>query len=236
MPFGQQLIGNIFVKLLLITLNEYYIPNLFIFLFKFQSFSTFVRNRVNGVVFGFGLNNYNQLGLAKKNTETVFAPQLTTFENVKMITGGQHHTLVLTNDNKCFAIGRKEYGRLGLGDIEEDVEKLTPIKTLDSFNVTQLECGECCSFAVTDDGKAYSWGMGSNQQLGVGSDEDQFEPVLLTGAQVREKHVIRVSSGGQHTLFIAAESIIQTNGIHKESIKCNGNKDNDEPKIINGSK
>lgn len=201
---------------------------------------------MNGAVFGFGLNNYNQLGLvAKKNTETVFTPQLTTFENVKMITGGQHHTLVLTNDNKCFAIGRKEYGRLGLGDIKEDVEKLTPIKTLDSVNVTQLECGECCSFVVTDDGKAYSWGIGSNQQLGIGSDEDQFEPILLTGAQVREKHVIRVSSGGQHTLFIAAEPIVQTNGsqtngsktngIHKESIECNGNNDNDEPKV-NGSK
>lgn len=74
--------------------------------------------------------------------------------------------------------------------------------------------------------------MGSNQQLGVGSDEDQFEPVLLTGAQVRERQVIRVSSGGQHTLFIAAEPIIQTNGVHKEIIKTNGT---EEPKV-NGSK
>lgn len=54
-------------------------------------------------------------------------------------------------------------------------------------------------------GTAYSWGMGSNNQLGVGSDEDQNEPVLLTGVQVRDKEVIKISSGGQHTLFIAAE-------------------------------
>lgn len=187
---------------------------------KFQIvffFSTFVRNRVNGAVFGFGLNNYNQLGLTKKNSETVFSPQLTTFENVKMITGGQHHTLVLTNENKCFAIGRKDYGRLGLGDIDGEAEKLTPIKALDNVHVVQLECGECCSFALTDDGKAYSWGMGSNQQLGIGSDEDQYEPVLLTGVQVKDKQVIRVSSGGQHTLFIAAEKSIKSNGVHKEN-------------------
>lgn len=60
---------------------------------------------------------------------------------------------MLTNDNKCFAIGRKDYGRLGLGDIEaEVVDKLTPIKALDKLNVAQLACGECCSFAVLEDG------------------------------------------------------------------------------------
>lgn len=31
------------------------------------------------------------------------------------ISGGQHHTLGLTTDGKVYAIGRKEYGRLGLG-------------------------------------------------------------------------------------------------------------------------
>lgn len=69
----------------------------------------------------------------------------------------------------------------------------------------QLECGECCSFAVTKDGKVYSWGMGSNQQLGLGSDDDQDTPTLITGAQVKDRNVVSVSSGGQHTLFIATE-------------------------------
>lgn len=112
---------------------------------------------------------------------------------------------MLTNDNKCYAIGRKEYGRLGLGEVTADVvDKLTLIKTLEKLNIVQLECGECCSFAITDNGKVYSWGMGSTQ-LGNGSEDDQIEPVLLTGAQVKERQVISVSSGGQHTLFIAAD-------------------------------
>lgn len=123
--------------------------------------------------------------------------------------GGQHHTLVLTNDNKCFAIGRTNYGRLGIGDTNEEViDKLTPINQLDKLNVVLLECGECCSFAVTSDGKAYSWGMGSNQQLGLGSDDDQLTPTLLTGAQVKDREVINVSSGGQHTIFIAADKVV----------------------------
>lgn len=67
--------------------------------------------------------------------------------------GGQHHTLVLSKDNKCFAIGRKDYGRLGLGNIEEEViDKLTEIKSLEEKGIVSLECGECCSFAVSEEG------------------------------------------------------------------------------------
>lgn len=129
--------------------------------------------------------------------------------------GGQHHTLVLTNDSKCYAIGRKDYGRLGIGEIDEElVDKCTSIKKLENLNVVQLECGECCSFAISDDGTAFSWGMGSNLQLGLGNEEDQFEPVLLTGVQVKDRHIIRISSGGQHTLFLAANKIAFTNGNH----------------------
>lgn len=115
--------------------------------------STFVRNRSSGDIFAFGLNNYHQLGIKKKGAEALFRPQLTPFTNVRSIVGGQHHTLVLTNENKCFAIGRKDYGRLGLGVVEAEViDTLTPIKALDKLSVVQLECGECCSFAVLKDG------------------------------------------------------------------------------------
>lgn len=93
---------------------------------------------------------------------------------------------------------------------------------MDNVKVCELECGECCSFALTDDGKAYCWGIGSNQQLGIGTDEDQFEPVLLTGAQVREREIVRISSGGQHTLFIACEKSTIANGIHTNGSYTNG--------------
>lgn len=54
-------------------------------------------------------------------------------------------------------------------------------------------------------GKVYAWGMGSNNQLGVGSEDDQETPTQLTGKQVLDKNVLRVSSGGQHTLFIVKD-------------------------------
>lgn len=73
--------------------------------------------------------------------------------------GGQHHTLVLTNDNKCLVIGRKDYGRLGIGPVKEDVQVVTPIKSLDGKNIVHISCGESCSFALSKDGKTISLGF-----------------------------------------------------------------------------
>lgn len=55
-------------------------------------------------------------------------------------------------------------------------------------------------------GKVYAWGIGSNNQLGAGSEDDVYEPVLLTGAQIKNKEVLNVNSGGQHTLFLVSET------------------------------
>lgn len=63
-------------------------PNVTFHIFgKSLEHSTFVRNRANGSIYAFGLNNYSQLGMSKKSGDTVFSPQLTSFENVKSITG-----------------------------------------------------------------------------------------------------------------------------------------------------
>lgn len=122
------------------------------------------------------------------------------------LVGGQHHTLLLTNDNRCQVIGRRDYGRLGIGKVNEDLRTLTEVTALTDKGIVQVACGESCSFARTADGLVYAWGIGSNQQLGVGSDEDAYEPVLLTGVQVKGKDVLNVNGGGQHTLLLVASA------------------------------
>jgi len=165
------------------------------------SFCTFLREKNTDKIYGFGLNNYNQLGI-KRTSESSFAAKLTIFDNVKTIVGGSHHTIVLKNDNKCYAIGRKEYGRLGLGQVTEDAEALTLIPALKNKKIKNVSCGENTSYAVTEEGHVYAWGMGSSSQLGTGNEEDAWEPTLLIGAQVKDKKVVQVSGGAQHTLFI----------------------------------
>ncbi|XP_063708590.1 regulator of chromosome condensation [Culicoides brevitarsis] len=177
-----------------------------------STYCTFLREKDTNKIYAFGLNNYNQLGL-KKTSEPSFTPKVNSFNDVHKIAGGSHHTLVLKNDGKVYAIGRKEYGRLGLGKVEADVEELTVIPKLADKKVTHITCGDCTSFALTDAGEVFAWGIGTNSQLGTGNDEDVWEPVLLTGAQVKDKRVITVAGGAQHTLFtVEDKKTPETNG------------------------
>lgn len=95
---------------------------------------------------------------------------------------------------------------------------MTLVKHLENFNIVSIACGDLCSFAVRDNGEVYAWGMGSNQQLGIGSDDDQNLPQLLTGVQVKNKKVLKVSSGGQHTVFIV-ESNITSSSVNGNAAK-----------------
>lgn len=173
-----------------------------------STYCTFFRDRNTAKIYAFGLNNYCQLGIPNPSenvVKPVFVPEQTSFTDVKTIAGGQHHTLILTNDNKVHVIGRKEYGRLGLGNVTEDAKTVTPVGALADKNVVEICCGESTSFAVTDKGEVFAWGMGSNQQLGTGSEDDEVTPVQISSKQVQGKRILKVSSGGQHSLFLVEE-------------------------------
>lgn len=168
------------------------------------NYCTFLLESQTGNIWAFGLNNYKQLAYAK-DMETIINPINTKFENIKQIAGGQHHTLVLMEDGSVNVIGRKDYGRLGLGNVKEDVTTLQPINALKAKKITSISCGEAVSFALTEDGKIYAWGMGSNNQLGTGSEDDALEPVLIVSKQTEGKRIIRAASGGQHSIFLVED-------------------------------
>uniref|UniRef100_A0A182R5S0 RCC1-like domain-containing protein n=1 Tax=Anopheles funestus TaxID=62324 RepID=A0A182R5S0_ANOFN len=173
------------------------------------TYCTFYKDHQTERVFAFGLNNYCQLGIPNPSehvVKPVFVPEPTSFSEVLQIAGGQHHTLVLKTDHKVYAIGRKEYGRLGLGsNVTDDAKTLQPVDFFADKKVVSVCCGESTSFAVTDKGELYAWGMGSSLQLGTGSESDESKPVLITSKQVAGKVVLKASSGGQHSLFLVQE-------------------------------
>lgn len=54
-------------------------------------------------------------------------------------------------------------------------------------------------------GSVYSWGMGTNMQLGTGEEEDEWTPVKVTGKQLENRSVLMASSGGQHTVLLVKD-------------------------------
>ncbi|KAM9319509.1 regulator of chromosome condensation isoform 2-T2 [Gastrophryne carolinensis] len=156
-----------------------------------------------GHVYGFGLSNYHQLGT--KTTSSCFAPKnLTSFKNTTKswvgFSGGQHHTVCLDSEGNAYSLGRAEYGRLGLGENAEEKSEPTLIHGLPK--IASVACGASVSYAVSQDGRVFSWGMGTNQQLGTGEEDDVWSPYEMNGKQLESKEVLSVSSGGQHTVLL----------------------------------
>ncbi|ENN70867.1 regulator of chromosome condensation [Dendroctonus ponderosae] len=169
------------------------------------TYSTFIRVADKKDIYVFGLNNFNQIGL--DITEPNYIPMISkdfSKYNWRHISGGQHHTLGLTTDGKVYAIGRKEYGRLGLGKGSDDAKTLTEITSLSKEEIVNVACGSATSFAVSAQGILYGWGMGTNGQLGLGEDDDYDEPTQVKSKQMNDRKIVRVSSGGQHTVILSS--------------------------------
>lgn len=162
-------------------------------------------------LFVWGLNNYGQLGTG--DLCTYYLPHRVVPSWLKSSGGSDHsfaissglHHSVISSGGKVFVTGRKEYGRLGLGRECDDVA--TPVQLPNLQNIVSVACGSTCSFALSTDGNVYSWGMGTNLQLGTGRESDEWSPQLISGKHVNDKILLAVSSGGQHTALLLSKPV-----------------------------
>lgn len=176
------------------------------------SYSTFALAQ-DGAVFAWGLNNYGQLGTG--DVETQYGPvkieSLTSLlsDECVSIASGQHHTIVLDAAGKVYAMGRAEYGRLGLGEDAKETSLPVLVTALESNPIQEIACGEAVSFAVSRNGDLYSWGFGSCLQLGTAEDEDEFLPTKMEGKNLQSElhEVLGISAGGQHTVLLVKDRI-----------------------------
>ena len=179
-----------------------------------SEFNAFARSTDNRV-FGWGLNNYCQLGFNKQENGplSVFKPKEINYftklnHRIEKIACGQHHSIALDNRGNVFAFGRHEYGRLGLGNVKEDANQPKLIESLKGKKVIDISCGASSSFAITEDGQLYSWGMAS-PQLGHGknvNENDIWEPRQVKSedkSKVMQRFkAIKVAAGSNHCLVL----------------------------------
>lgn len=126
------------------------------------NFTSFARTR-DGKVYGWGLNNYSQLGFPTRTVNgelvlTEYKPTLIEALSDKIIEsmcGGSHHTLALDINGQVYSFGRYHYGRLGHPGLTEDVRSPRLIESLKDEKVTLIACGNDCSFAITESGMVF---------------------------------------------------------------------------------
>ncbi|KAM4062725.1 regulator of chromosome condensation (RCC1) repeat domain-containing protein [Hirsutella rhossiliensis] len=187
----------------------------------------------DGNVWGWGLNNFGEIGAegnAGEDDAVILKPAKVEFLDkyeVTGIDGGVHHSVACTDKGELLTWGRVDGFQIGfepdqlkkddvLFDERGDPRILIrPTPHAGVSKVASVSAGTDNSFAVTDDGKVYSWGFSANYQTGQGTIEDIHTPTLVDNSAIRDKKILAAYAGGQFSILIAAaEGKPKTNGVN----------------------
>ncbi|CRK25745.1 Protein pim1 like protein [Verticillium longisporum] len=179
-----------------------------------------------GRVYAWGLNNFAETGIregAGEDDAVILRPTIVdSLEEHKIvdIAGGQHHSLACTEDGKLLTWGRFDGFQVGFAESavsEDDLIRdesnnarilAVPTVVRSPEGVVRVAAGTDNNFAITKDGKAYSWGFSSNYQTGQGTIEDVEAPTLIDNTAVRGQKLVSAGAGGQFSILcgVPAES------------------------------
>ena len=127
----------------------------------------------NGTLWGAGLNNRGQLGIGDTRNRTAYVPALVspatlTFAKVSAFAyGTESHTLGIASDGTLYTWGYNNRGQLGNGTTaNRNTPGLTSLSTGTKF--IAVAAGRSFSAAIAADGRLYTWGYGSDGQMGSG--------------------------------------------------------------------
>lgn len=177
-----------------------------------------------GRVWAFGLNNFGQLGLATQvgddnacQLEPTLVESLAAHKITEVV-GGEHHTLVITDEGKVLVFGRIDGHQLGLPaehfnednslyDEQGRVRILAvPTALADLPRIVSADAGTDTSYVVTDQGRVYSWGFNTNYQCGIGATPgDVSTPQLIDNSAVQDRKIVFAGAGGQFGVLASVQ-------------------------------
>jgi alpha-tubulin suppressor-like RCC1 family protein len=122
-------------------------------------------------------------------------------QKITAVAAGNHHSLVLVENGRVWSFGRGFKGRLGHGS-EHDFTYPTCIRALTHVRVTAIAAGDMHSLVLSQDGACYSFGDGSEGQLGHGNFEMHLSPTRIEAAASPNMCFRRVAAGATHSLVL----------------------------------
>jgi alpha-tubulin suppressor-like RCC1 family protein len=130
------------------------------------------------------------------------------------VEAGLNHTLYITGDGTLMALGKNDYGQLGVGD---NVDKSEPTEVLTGGKkVKAVAAGHFHTLYVTFEGDLYAMGRNYFGQLGMSGFADTGN--LNTPAQVDlgGDKVQAVAAGEHHSLFVKEDGSLWAMGLNNK--------------------
>lgn len=151
----------------------------------------------NGKVWGWGYNNYGQLGDNSINNALTPVSIAGSTKTFCQISGGGWHVAGLDKNGKAWGWGYNNFGQLGDNSI---TSKRTPVGVLGATKTfCEISAGRQHTVAISASGRLWAWGYNNRGQLGDNSIVSKNTPVSVTGAT---KTFCYINCGNQYTLGI----------------------------------
>ena len=170
-----------------------------------------------GLVYAWGLNNFGQTGLLdwiEKGDVSILKPGIVEAlrpYKIREIQGGEHHSIACTEDNELLIWGRCDYGQAGIKLDNQPKEniffddrgrpRILKPTVIQGIHAVSVAAAIDDSFAITKDGKAYSWGYSENYRTGQGTEETLMEATLLSRGDLKDKKLTYAGCGGQFSVL-----------------------------------
>jgi alpha-tubulin suppressor-like RCC1 family protein len=148
--------------------------------------------KTDGTLWTWGYNQNGVLGNGYAGNTFSRTTPVTTFAggtNWKQISCGRTHVAAVKTDGTLWTWGYLSYGKLG-NTIASFGARITPITTFaGGTNWSQVACGYNHTAAIKTDGTLWTWGRGTNGQLGNASTTNAVTPVTTFAGGTNWKQV-----------------------------------------------
>uniref|UniRef100_A0A480VLB4 E3 ISG15--protein ligase HERC5 n=1 Tax=Sus scrofa TaxID=9823 RepID=A0A480VLB4_PIG len=166
---------------------------------------------MSGNVYSWGGNDFGQLGLGHTD-DADFPSRIEALDgqHVEFLACGASHTALLTKGGLVLTFGDGRCGQLGHNSTQNELRPRL-VTELVGKRVTQMACGREHTLAyVSDLGKVFAFGSGTEGQLGNGGTHNQLIPrpmklpsneELKFESRTSEKELIMIAGGNQSILL-----------------------------------
>ncbi|KAM5343227.1 hypothetical protein ACJ41O_014193 [Fusarium nematophilum] len=173
-------------------------------------------------VWAWGLNSFGEAGYAKDaGGDSALLPYPIEINDlcgrgVSAMAGGAHHSAAVTAEGECLVWGRMDGGQLGIEFTPEQLNDedtirhdergnpricLRPTKVPHIGRAVHVACGTDHTVFVDDGGRAYTTGIGSSGQLGLGKDDDVDVAREVRGKDLKGRVLSWAGAGGQFSVL-----------------------------------